>query len=190
MKLSIRKTLLIIIIAPFLAGATYALHVKEVSNFRHITEGQAYRSAQLDGEELKYHINRHGIKSILNLRGEFPDEQWYIEEKRISRDHNVKHYDVELSAYQEPTPEATRTIMEFIRYAPRPVLIHCQAGADRTGLVAAMWKATVNGESRKDAARQLSVWYGHMPFGDVMAMDNFFEKWFSEFEKVRLARMD
>jgi protein tyrosine/serine phosphatase len=180
MKLSIRNLILSLIIVPFLAGAIYALHVKEQGNFHQITEGQAYRSAQMDGEELKYLISRYQIKSILNLRGSFPEEDWYVAEKRISSEYAVKHYDIALSAYHEPTREEARILTEIIESAPRPILIHCQAGADRTGLVAAMWKALVDGKSMSEAEKELSVWYGHMPFGKVSAMDNFFKKWFSE----------
>jgi protein tyrosine/serine phosphatase len=170
-------------------GAFYALYVKEQGNFHQITEGQAYRSAQLDGDELKYHIGKYRIKSILNLRGVASEEKWYIDEKRISSEYDIKHYDVALSAEREPTPDEARILTEIIKFAPRPILIHCKAGADRTGLVAAMWKAIVERESRTEAEKQLSVWYGHMPFGSVSAMDNFFEKWFSEMPYVTDTRL-
>jgi undecaprenyl-diphosphatase len=174
------KLLLIIIIVPFLVGALYALHITQQSNFNKITEGEAYRSAQMDGDLLKHYINTYQIKSVLNLRGRNSAQQWYIDELKISSEQNVRHYDVALSAHREPTQEETRLLMELIKYAPRPVLIHCQAGADRTGLVAAMWKVIVNKEPKEEAAKQLSIWYGHMPVGPATAMDNFFEKWVPE----------
>jgi len=179
-KKSIRNWLLIIIISPVLAGAVYAMFVAGQGNFHQITEGQAYRSAQLDGDELKYCINKYGIKSILNLRGKDPEEKWYAEEKKISSEYGVRHYDLALSAYREPTGEETRILTELIKSAPRPVLIHCQAGADRTGLASAMWKVIVDNDSKAEAAGQLSVLYGHMPFGPASAMDDFFEKWLPE----------
>ena len=180
MKISGRNKLLSIIIIPLLLGALYALYVTGQGNFHLITDGEAYRSAQMDGDGLRDYINKYRIKSILNLRGRNTDEKWYIEELKVSSEYGVRHYDIALSAHLEPTREETKILMGFIKSAPRPVLIHCQAGADRTGLVAAMWKVIVNKESKTEAAKQLSVWYGHMPVGPASAMDNFFEKWLPE----------
>ncbi|MGO9611667.1 MAG: hypothetical protein ACLPX5_01335 [Dissulfurispiraceae bacterium] len=56
-------------------------------------------------------------------------------------------------------------------------LIHCKTGADRSGLVAAMWKTLIDKEPKDEAARQLSILYGHLSIGDTAAMDDFFEKW-------------
>ena len=61
--------------------------------------------------------------------------------------------------------------------APRPVLIHCKTGADRSGLAAAMWKVVVDKEPKSEAAKELSFWYGHIPIGKTIAMDQFLKNW-------------
>lgn len=180
MKLPGKKILLsiiIIILTPLLGGAIYAYKAAEQCNFHQITKGEAYRSAQMSGEELKHHIDFYKIKSILNLRGKEPNERWYKEEIKVSAEKAVMHYDIYLSAYREPTAEDVRILTGLIESAPRPILIHCQGGADRTGLVAAMWKVIVEKESKREAGKQLSILYGHLPLGPASAMDQFFEKW-------------
>lgn len=174
MRLKLFITSLILILV--LAGG-YIFSVVDQGNFHAITEGEAYRSAQLDRNELAYYIRRYNIKSILNLRGTNPDHDWYREELAVSAEQRVKHYDIALSSKKEPAENDVKQLTEIFREAPRPVLVHCQSGADRTGLVAAMWKVVIDHESKSEAEKQLSVFYGHVPLGGSVAMDKFFEKW-------------
>jgi len=170
-------SIVIVILMPVLGAAIYAYKEAEECNFHQITKGEAYRSAQMAGDELRHYIDVYHIKSILNLRGKEPNERWYNEEIKASADKAVMHYDILLSAYSEPTAENVQAIIGLIKSAPRPVLIHCQGGADRSGLVAAMWKVIVDKESKSEADKQLSIFYGHLPFGPVSAMDRFFKNW-------------
>jgi undecaprenyl-diphosphatase len=156
---------------------SYFLYMEEQGNFHPITSGEAYRSAQLDRDELEYYIKEYQIKSILNLRGQHPGASWYLEELSVSAEQNVKHYDVGLSDSQEPAGEAVQKLIEIFRSAPRPILIHCKAGADRSGVVAAMWKVIVDQEPKSEAVKQLSILYGHLPIGKTTAMDRFFQNW-------------
>lgn len=163
-------------------GIVLFLYVLEHGNFRPVTAGEAYRSGQLDSSRLAYYIKKYNIKSILNLRGNVASDgesvaQWYLDEKRVAETYNVMHYDIYLSASQELEKEDVEKLMEFIRSAPRPVLIHCKSGADRSGLVAAMWKVIVDKEPKPEAEKQLSVLYGHFPIGSAAAMDRFFRNW-------------
>ena len=44
-------------------------YLEELSNFHPITFGDAYRSAQLDQDELEYCTSKFVIRSIINLNG-------------------------------------------------------------------------------------------------------------------------
>ena len=151
------------------------LYLKD--NFHAITPGEAYRSAQLDSDKLEFYVKKHQIKSILNLRGCRPDHDWYKEEVRTSANLNVAHYDISLSATREPTPEEVKELILIFRTAPRPLLIHCRAGADRSGLAAAMWKVIIDHEPKSEARKQLSIMFAHIPIGGPEAMDHFFDNW-------------
>jgi undecaprenyl-diphosphatase len=151
--------------------------MEEQGNFHAITYGEAYRSAILDRDELEHYVKEYEIKSIVNLLGRHSNESWYREEIEVSGDHNIKHYDLSLPATREPTDEDVRKLMEIFKNAPRPVLIHCKAGADRSGLAAAMLRVIVDKESKSEAEKELSILYGHIPVGKTIAMDQFFENW-------------
>jgi len=49
-----------------------------------------------------------------------------------------------------------------MRDAPKPLLIHCKAGADRTGLASALYLGALEHQTRETAGWQLSILYGHI----------------------------
>ncbi|HEX9948914.1 MAG TPA: dual specificity protein phosphatase family protein [Thermodesulfobacteriota bacterium] len=166
-----------VVLLMLLPAGYFGVYMPVQGNFHPITPGEAYRSAKLDREKLEHYIKKYNIKSIVNLIGEDPRKRWYQEELRFSAEHNIKHYDITLSATEEPTAEDARKLVEIFQHAPRPVLIHCKGGSDRSGLAAAMWKVIVDKAPKSEARKQLSILYGHFPFGKTSAMDHFFEQW-------------
>ena len=167
------------IMAGFLVAmaALRVWYLDEQGNFHSITPGEAYRSAQLDQDELVHYIGKYQIRSVINLRGENDAERWYTVETAMCRNLGVRHYDLGLTAYAMPTALEIRELLRLFSIAPRPVLIHCKAGADRSGLAAAIWKMTIDGSPKSVAMKQLSLRFGHMPFGSTHVMDTFIEKW-------------
>jgi undecaprenyl-diphosphatase len=155
----------------------YLWYLAEQGNFHPITPGSAYRSAQLDRDELEHYIRKYRIKSILNLRNDTANAAWYEEELKISAEHGLVYYHVPLSAKREPKKESVEKIIDVFNSAPRPILIHCKAGADRTGLAAAIWKVVVDKEPKNQAEKQLSIRFFHFPIGGPAALDRFFDRW-------------
>jgi protein tyrosine/serine phosphatase len=172
-----RLTFFIIISILLLLSISYILYFEEQGNFHTITPGEAYRSAQLDRDELQYYIKKYNIKSILSLRADNPNADWYREEIKTCKDNNIAYYSVGLLAEYEPSEREIRKIIEFFSSMPRPVLIHCKQGADRAGLVAAMWKVIVDKEPKSEARKQLSLIFFHFPIGRTASLDRFFKKW-------------
>ena len=56
-------------------------------------------------------------------------------------------------------------------------MVHCKAGADRSGLAAVFWKMVVDGAPKPVVLQQLSICFGHIPFGPTQARDRLLEKW-------------
>lgn len=171
------KWLFMILIAVLFLPASYFIYMEEQGNFHTITPSEAYRSAQLDSDELRHYIRKFNIKSIINLRGKRTGLRWYQEELRISSQFNCRHFDLSIPADKSPSRRQVKKLLQLFKTAPRPVLLHCKAGADRAGLAAALWKTVVNGESKMQAGKQLSLRFGHFPIGPTSALDDFFKKW-------------
>jgi protein tyrosine/serine phosphatase len=171
------KTAVALIFFLAIIAAARLWYVEEQGNFHPITPGEAYRSAQLDQDELEYYIRKFGIHSIINVRGKKTGKPWYMEEIETCRNLGVRHYDLKLSPKKAPSPRRIKELLRLFRIAPRPVLIHCKAGADRAGLAAALWKMVIDGAPQSEARRHLSIRYGHMPLGPTRALDEFLENW-------------
>ena len=74
----------------------------------------------------------------------------------------MKHIDYEMSAGRPLNLDQMNEILDLIEKAPKPILIHCRGGSDRTGLVAAIYLANKNPKLPK-VKEALSIRYGHLP---------------------------
>ncbi len=152
------------------------IYLNEQGNFHVVTKNELYRGAQMDNDELSYYLNKYHIKSVLNLRGKSPDAQWYKDEIKISKKFDVRHYDYGFSASHLLSIKKMKNIVELLERLPKPILIHSKAGADRSGLVAALWLYKIKHYSFKKSFEQLSVLFGHFPYlgSPTVAMDKSF----------------
>ncbi|WP_320046836.1 tyrosine-protein phosphatase [uncultured Ilyobacter sp.] len=132
-----------------------------VDNFAVIESERAYRSAQVDRTTLAMMIDNLELKTVINLRGANPSEQWYINEKAVCDEKGVTLVDIRWSARELPSQEELLKYYDAIKSVQEPILIHCKAGADRTGAAAAIWRMTIPGEARETARFQLNPFYGH-----------------------------
>jgi len=146
-------------------------------NFHTVSQGTFYRSAQLDKDELEEAVRGQGIRAVLNLRGAHPGEPWYDDEVAVSKALGVAHFDYGLSAYRMLTDSQMADVLGIIRHAPKPLLVHCKSGADRTGLVSALYRFAVEGKNAQEAEQQLTLLYGHFPYltSRTRAMDDSFQ---------------
>lgn len=142
----------------------YWFGVRGADNLHTVEDGVLYRSAQMSGQTLDEVIRDKGIRSILNLRGAKPGSRWFQQEMAVTDARKVLHLDCKLSALHEVSPAALEEILRLVDAAPKPLLIHCEGGADRTGLVAAAWVFSREHARPEAAHEQLSLRYGHFPY--------------------------
>ncbi len=155
--------------------ATCMFYLNEQGNFHTVTKNEMYRSAQLDKDELVYYIKKYKIRSIVNLRRK-SNAHWYREELGICKQYGVYHYDYGFSATNILSFKRMKAIILLLKNMPKPVLIHCKAGADRSGLIAALWLYKIQNYPFKKAFKQLSITFGHFPYlgSPTQAMDKSF----------------
>jgi membrane-associated phospholipid phosphatase/protein tyrosine phosphatase (PTP) superfamily phosphohydrolase (DUF442 family) len=157
----------------------YAWHAFATDNVRVLVKNEALRAGQMTGPSLEKCLRKFGIKSVFNLRGKNEGRDWYLEEVKVCGGLNVGHYDFPLRSGEQVTVAELDRMAEILRSMPKPVLIHCWGGADRTGLVSALYLYRIAGKPPQRAARELSIWYGHIPFirSRVRAMDDSFQRY-------------
>lgn len=175
------RWLILLLVGPGLGLGSYLGYIHEQGNFHIVAQDVMYRSRQLDKDELIRYINTYRIKSIVNLRGKNVGSDWYQDEIRLAHELGVTHHDYGISANREVSDEDLNAIMGILRETPKPILIHCKSGADRTGLIAALYQYAERSRSAEEAVGQLSMWYGHLPFfwNSTAAMDRTFWRYVS-----------
>ncbi|MGE4422001.1 MAG: tyrosine-protein phosphatase [Pseudodesulfovibrio sp.] len=146
-----------------LAGGLW-FGVRGADNLHVVQTDVLYRSAQMDPDTLRRTIVDKGIRSVLNLRGEKPDSHWYEKETEVTRSLGIRHLSHKLSALKKVSPEELEGILLIMDAAPKPLLVHCEGGSDRTGLIAAAWAFSREHQSPEEAHKQLSLRYGHVPY--------------------------
>lgn len=127
--------------------AQWAQPVDPANNLYRITP-TLYRSAKLNAAMLP-ELKRLGIRTVINLRAHNDDE-------KVLRNSGINRIDIPMRAWNIDDDKIAATL-KAIKEAEKqgPVLFHCQHGADRTGVVAAMYRIIFQGWSREAALTEL-----------------------------------
>lgn len=134
-------------------------------NFHWVEPGEAARSAQAYAGFLGSFLRAHRIRGLINLRGSNPGHFWWRYETRICARAGIRHCDVKLNSRQLPTRAMLAALMGAFDSVPRPFLLKCSGGQDRTSLAAAVYLLHRYGwPGLSDAQKQFSRWpYLHLP---------------------------
>jgi protein tyrosine phosphatase (PTP) superfamily phosphohydrolase (DUF442 family) len=166
-----------------LSGGLWVGWRRGTGNTGTIEAGRIYRSAQLDAKGLKRLIRERGIKTVLNLRGPNPDEAWYREELSATIGTGATQVDLPLASDQWLSREQVETLLEVLDGCKYPILIHCEFGAERTGLVAALATLLRPGSNLAGARAQFALGYLFLPVADGRVMVGHldaYERWLRE----------
>lgn len=115
-------------------------------NFHQVNQ-EIYRSAQPSANNMAWLANMAGIKSILNLRE-------YHSDKEAIGNLPVELYEIPLDS-GSLTEDDIRKILQTVKKAPKPILIHCWQGSDRTGAAVAACRIVFEGWSAEEAIAEL-----------------------------------
>lgn len=160
-----------------LAGHLAYLHLS--GNFHPVVAGEVYRSAQVTATDLKAYQAGYGICSVLNLRGAEPGQGWYDDEIASSAALGLTHADFAMNASQELRQDEATRLVALMRQLPKPLLVHCRHGSDRTGLALSLYLAAIKGTGEEEAEAQLSLRFGHFAvpwLSDAWPMDQSWER--------------
>ncbi len=143
-----------------LVGFVGYLHL--TGNFHEVRKGELYRAAQPSTETLERFAKEYGGATVLNLRGPGAGQDWYDNEVAAADRLGLKHIDFRMQASQFFTPETAQQLIGLMKEAPKPLLIHCAGGADRTGFASMVYLMALTDVGEWRAERQLSIRYGHL----------------------------
>ena len=138
------------------------------NNFHQVSD-EVYRANQPSPSHLRSYKDK-GIKAVLNLRG-FSPQSYALFEEDSCKKLGLELISVPLSSSSAPQPEKLLEIIGIMDKIPKPFVLHCKSGADRAGLVSAMYLIAQKKLSVIEAKKQLSFKYLHLDFTKTGILD-------------------
>ncbi|MEC9226500.1 MAG: tyrosine-protein phosphatase [Pseudomonadota bacterium] len=114
-----------------------------------------------------------GIRTIINLRGPRDDGGWRLEAEACARA-GITLLDFTARSRAAPDKAMLHAARELFAEAKLPAMMHCKSGADRAGLMAALFLLIVEKRPVREAAAQLAWKYGHVKQAKTGLLDAFF----------------
>jgi len=122
-------------------------------NFHWVVPGEAARMAQPWAGGYRRFLARHGIRGIVNLRGRNHDLSWWRTETSAAATLGAAHFDAMLDSRKLPTRAMLMQLMAAFAQSPRPFVVKCSGGQDRTALAMALYLIDRGGWQALDLAR-------------------------------------
>lgn len=135
----------------------------------------AWRSAQPAPYQIAF-LKRSGVRNIVNLRGPRNCGSYRLEQQACQR-HGIRLINYKMSSRAAPPRETILNTRELFHDLDGPVLFHCKSGADRVGLMSALYLIAVEGYPVEKARKQLALRFGHLRQADTGVLDVFFESY-------------
>lgn len=166
-----------LILAVLVGGplAYYSYRYRNFRNFHVVTPGVLYRSGQLSQQGLEQVLHDYEIKTIVTLRdapipGNPPPDR---AEEEYCRKMGIKHVRLAPQSWSAPdgSVPAAANVQKFLEVVSdpnnHPVLVHCFAGAHRTGACVAVYRLECQRWSTEQTLEEMRT-YGY---------DNLDEEW-------------
>ena len=154
----------------------------------HKIDDNVYRSNMPTPRRIKNYSDI-GIKTIVNLRGVRKDGGWLLENEACEK-HNIKLIDFRARSRAAPEKEMIFSADKLFQSIEYPVLIHCKSGADRAGIMCALYQLTYGKKIPSIAKLQLSWKFLHIKWAKTGVLGSFVEEFQTEYEKDNIKFID
>lgn len=158
-------------------GGYYLVVTFITGNFHAVVPGEIYRSRQPKPGDLTRWTEQVGLQSVLCLRGdEYPQAE---RERAEAAELGLDYRTVRSSAHRQLSRYEAIDFIEQIEQMPKPLLIHCRAGADRTGTASVIAAMAFGGQDYAAAIEQMHWQYLHVGWYKVKVDKIFdqYERW-------------
>jgi protein tyrosine/serine phosphatase len=142
---------LVAAIAAGAAWAAYALYHRPARQFGVVIPGVLYRSGQPTEQGWRFLKDKIGIRTVIDLREDTPNEPWSVLETSFCAANGIRHIKLPIGR-KGLTDDQLAVVVNTISDPRRqPVLVHCELGRSRTGIVVAAYRVVAQGWSYETA---------------------------------------
>jgi len=115
----------------------------------HRVEDNIFRSAQPDANGFKALARAYGVRTVISLRAFNSDEP-------LARGLDLKLVRIRINTWNIEREDVVAALQNLRRASREaPVLVHCQHGADRTGMISALYRILYQGWSKAAALDEM-----------------------------------
>ena len=144
---------------------------QDLPRFYEVVKNKIFRSAQPSDHGLQ-ELPAKGIKTVLDLRNE--DPQQIASEGQKVKALGMNFISIPLSGFFAPSEQNMNRIQELMHdESLQPMLIHCQHGQDRTGLVVGLYRVFTEHVSPQAAKKEM-LQYGFHTL--LVGLNHYFEE--------------
>jgi len=133
-------------------------------NFHWVVPGEASRAMQAWAGGLGAFLKVRGIRAIINLRGRNDDLSWWKKETATAEAGGITHLDAILDSRKLPSREMLVRLIDSFNAAPKPFMLKCSGGQDRTSFAAALYLIYRDGWDALPRARAQFARYPYLHF--------------------------
>jgi protein tyrosine/serine phosphatase len=145
---------------------------------------QLYRGGQPEHEGLD-ELKKLGMDIIVNLRD---GEDEIARERALVEAQGMQYVSIPWRGKEDPRPRQVAEFLELLRSSPgKKVFVHCERGAERTGVMVACYRIGMEKWTSKQALDEMEVFgfrgwrFGHLKrfvrgFSSLLATDPFLKK--------------
>jgi protein tyrosine/serine phosphatase len=154
---------LVALIGAGTAWAAYALlHHWPARKFGVVIPGVLYRSGQPEERGWRYLKDHYGIRTVIDLREDMPNEPWAVLETNFCAANGIRY--VKLPVGHDGLTDEQLAVLVKTVSDPRcqPVLVHCKLGRSRTGITIAAYRVVAQGWSYEAALAESQRYKGTM----------------------------
>ncbi len=126
--------------------STDLIQAEGVPNFHKISD-ELYRSGQPTASGLR-NLKAMGIRTVIDLR-------WLNSERSAATGSGLEYEHIHMTVLSPEESDAVKFLQIVTDKKRTPVLVHCQYGADRTGLMCAIYRVAVQGWTKEKALKEM-----------------------------------
>jgi protein tyrosine/serine phosphatase len=145
---------------------------------RHRLGRHAWRSAQPAPHQINAAAGL-GVRTIVNLRGARHCGGYWLEQSACAR-LGLKLEDYQVRSRAAPAKDEVLGARDLFQRVEYPILLHCKSGADRAGLMSALYLIAHENVPVAEAREQLALRFGHIRQSDTGILDYFFERYLAD----------
>lgn len=153
----------------------------------HQIDKKMWRSNQPTPRRIE-NLAQLGIRTIINLRGPRSDGGWRLEAEACVR-HGLELVDFTVRSRAAPDKQMLFDTKVLFDRIEGPALLHCKSGADRAGLMSALYLLMQKNRPIAEASQQLSFRYLHVKQAKTGLLDAFLNA-YAPYEAEKIAFFD